>query len=209
MIESLMNAMNFAGSEWVLWLLFGLSVASVGVMIERTLFLWQRRIDIDSVTDRVSRLVAGGRADEASKTLEASPSMEARVGLRVLQNLGMPPEGIEDLYKSSIERERMRYEQRIGFLATLGSNAPFVGLFGTVLGIIAAFADLQAAAAGANRSQVIMGSISEALVATAAGLLVAIPAVAAYNVLQRRIERSVGGTEVLVRELLAQTRRAH
>jgi biopolymer transport protein ExbB/TolQ len=202
-IEKMMNAMNFAGSEWVLWLLLGLSVISIGVMVERTIFLWSRRVDLDALTDAVSRALSNGDRAAAAKVLKSSQSMETRVAQRVLDQLDAPSEALENLYRSALERERLRYENRIGFLATLGSNAPFVGLFGTVLGIIAAFADLKAATAGASRGSVIMGSISEALVATAVGLLVAIPAVAAYNSLQRRIEKSVGSTEVLVREMLA------
>ena len=85
-------------------------------------------------------------------------------------------------------RERLRLERRLPFLATLGSNGPFVGLFGTVLGIIKAFHDLAATAgtAGAGASTVMAG-ISEALVATAIGLLVAIPAVVAFNYFSRRV----------------------
>lgn len=208
MIEKMMNAMNFAGSEWVLWLLLGLSVMSIGVMVERIIFLWTRRVDLDALTDAVSRALSNGDRAAAAAALKSSQSMETRVARRILEQLDAPSEALENLYRSALERERLRYEQRIGFLATLGSNAPFVGLFGTVLGIIAAFADLKAATAGASRGSVIMGSISEALVATAVGLLVAIPAVAAYNSLQRRIEKSVGSTEVLVREMLAHSQGA-
>jgi biopolymer transport protein ExbB len=76
-------------------------------------------------------------------------------------------------------------ERGLTVLATLGSNAPFIGLFGTVLGIISAFAALGGTTQGGANS--VMSGISEALVATAIGLLVAIPAVVAYNVFSRRI----------------------
>lgn len=206
MIENLMRAMNVAGAAWVLWLLFALSAISVAVIVERLLFMAKRRVDIDSLTDTALTLVDAGRWDEAMALLKGNPSMEAQVGHRVLAEAPSIPWALEDVYKAALERERMRYEQRIGFLATLGSNAPFIGLFGTVLGIIGAFADLGAAAAGVGRAQIIMGSISEALVATAVGLLVAIPAVAAYNSLQRRIDSAVSSTEVLVRQLMARFR---
>ena len=206
MIETLMNAMSVAGAEWVLWLLFGLSAVSVVIIVERILFMARRRVDIDSLTGAALSLVDSGRWDEAMALLKDNPSMEAQVGHRVMADASAVPWALEDVYKAAVERERLRYEQRVGFLATLGSNAPFIGLFGTVLGIIGAFADLGAAAAGAGRAQIIMGSISEALVATAVGLLVAIPAVVAYNALQRKVDDSVASTEVLVRQLMARFR---
>jgi biopolymer transport protein ExbB len=94
----------------------------------------------------------------------------------------------------------MRLERRLGFLGTLGSNAPFVGLLGTVIGIVQAFEQLQVAGA-ANGSggamNGVMGAIAEALVATAIGLVVAIPAVAAFNAFQRRIKGILGNAEAL------------
>lgn len=207
MIETLMKAMNAAGSEWVLWILFALSAGSVGVMIERFLFLAKRRVDVDALTKRVGALLREGKHAEAITYLSGIAGMEAAVGRRLVENLGDTPEGMEDLYKATVERERLEYEKMIGFLATLGSNAPFIGLFGTVLGIVGAFAQLSGAGATTGRSAVIMGSISEALVATAVGLLVAIPAVGAYNLFQKRIERTVGASEVVFRELLALARR--
>ena len=92
----------------------------------------------------------------------------------------------------------------LGFLGSLGSNAPFIGLLGTVIGIMGAFADLQGGAGvGGERTQLIMGSISEALVATAVGLLVAIPAVVAYNTLRGRVEGVVANTRALSGVVLA------
>jgi biopolymer transport protein ExbB len=85
----------------------------------------------------------------------------------------------------------------------LGNNAPFIGLFGTVLGIISAFSDLEQLATGANRAQAIMGSISEALVATAVGLLVAIPSVIAYNQFKGTIRERIDRTGALSGVLLA------
>lgn len=206
MIETLMNAMNATGSEWVLWLLFVLSAVSLGIVIERVIFLRRRRVDVEALSKKVGELLDGGKTSEALVICRESPAMEARVGARVLENLHRSPEGLEDLYKATVERERLDYERFIGFLATLGSNAPFIGLFGTVLGIVGAFAQLSSSGSGAGRGSVIMGSISEALVATAVGLLVAIPAVVAYNGFQKRIDRSIGGAEVIFRELLARAR---
>jgi biopolymer transport protein ExbB len=95
----------------------------------------------------------------------------------------------------------MRLERRLSFLGTLGNNAPFVGLLGTVIGIVQAFDKLQSATASGGGSEV-MGAIAEALVATAIGLAVAIPAVAAFNAFQRQIKSTLGNCEALTHILL-------
>jgi biopolymer transport protein ExbB len=92
-------------------------------------------------------------------------------------------------------------EKNLLVLGTLGNNAPFIGLFGTVLGIIKAFNDL--AIAGTSGPTVVMRGVSEALVATAAGLFIAIPAVAAYNYFQSRIKKSLASADRFSRLLLA------
>jgi len=98
---------------------------------------------------------------------------------------------------------RLRLEQRLSFLGTLGNNAPFVGLLGTVIGIVQAFQQLESAGLGGPASSDIMGAIAEALVATAIGLAVAIPAVVAFNYFQRRIKTTLGNAEVLEHILLS------
>ena len=88
------------------------------------------------------------------------------------------PETVEQVMLSALAAERPRYERFLSLLGTLGNNAPFIGLFGTVLGIIKAFNDLGAVSLkGSAIQQTVMTGISEALVATAVGLAVAIPAV--------------------------------
>src|SRR3954464_12253293 len=108
---------------------------------------------------------------------------------------------VAEAISSIIEKRRLQYEQGLFILGTLGNNAPFVGLFGTVLGIIRAFADLSMSnKAGA---QTVMAGISEALVATAVGLFVAIPAVLAFNVFQRLLKRVIGRSNALAHAIAA------
>src|SRR4029079_12034926 len=83
--------------------------------------------------------------------------------------------------------------KNLGVLGTLGNNAPFIGLFGTVLGIIKAFADLSRNSAGG--AVAVMAGISEALVATAVGLMVAIPAVIAFNYFQAKVRKTISGVD--------------
>ncbi len=203
MLETLTQILQGRSAEWVLWLLGALSVISLTIIFERALFLFRRRVDIRVLGYRIDALLADGNRDEALRVLGATPGMEAIVGKKILDNIAWPHGALEDLYRSSLESEKLSYEAYLAFLATLGANTPFIGLFGTVLGIIGAFADLSGLQQGQSRAQAIMGSISEALVATAVGLLVAIPAVMAFNYFQRRVDRSVSSTEVLVRAILA------
>ena len=97
-------------------------------------------------------------------------------------------------------RERLALEKHLGILGTLGNNAPFIGLFGTVLGIIKAFADLARNQGGG--AAVVMAGIADALVATAVGLLVALPAVVAFNIFQGRIRRTMGRVDLLAHLVL-------
>src|SRR5438105_14391905 len=169
------------GAGWVLWLLVGLSVLSVTVMLERGLYFgrgrrWQRFREL-------LRLCQDGALDKAAQ-LAAGDAMEAevvRVAARVARS---GQEAVEKAVASTIDRRRLEYERWLFVLGTLGNNAPFIGLFGTVLGIIRAFADLASANKGGATSTAsyVMAGISEALVATAVGLFVAIPAVLAFNI---------------------------
>jgi biopolymer transport protein ExbB len=127
--------------------------------------------------------------------------MQAAVARACLAHAADGPAAVEELKAAAIEQQRARYERRLAFLGTLGNNAPFVGLFGTVLGIIRAFHDL--AGNTMQGTQAVMSGIAEALVATAIGLIVALPAVATYNAFTRHVERATSATEVLAHEILA------
>jgi biopolymer transport protein ExbB/TolQ len=189
-------------SEWVLYLLLGLSLISIAVMVERWLFYLRRNIDMDAIQHAFAKALDLGDFEQAAKTLSKYNVLETRVVLTGLQAYEKGPESVEDLIAGSLGRERAIYERRLGFLATLASNAPYIGLFGTVLGIVRSFRDL--AANMTEASSAVMAGIAEALIATAVGLVVAIPAVIAFNVFKARVQRSVTDCQSLARVLLAQ-----
>jgi biopolymer transport protein ExbB/TolQ len=189
-------------SEWVLWLLLGLSVLSIAVMLERWLFYRRRSIDVEAVQHAFSKALDEGDFEAAAKTLSAHNALETRVVLAGLKAYDKGPESVEDLIAGALGRERAEYERRLGFLATLASNAPYIGLFGTVLGIVRSFRDL--AANMTEASSAVMAGIAEALIATAVGLVVAIPAVVAFNIFKARVLRAVTDCHALARVLLAQ-----
>ncbi len=187
--------LTLSSAEWVLWLLVALSVASFGVMLERAFFFASQRLRHG---EQLASWLARGELDRAAQALEGQTGMEAVVVREMLQAAPQGPDTVAEVLLSVLARERARYERFLSFLGTLGSNAPFVGLFGTVLGIIKAFNDLGAVAIkGSAIQQTVMAGISEALVATAVGLGVAIPAVVAYNAFTRWLKTLVNRTQAL------------
>lgn len=110
-------------------------------------------------------------------------------------------EKLDRTVRSYLNERRASLEKGLPVLASLGSNAPFVGLFGTVLGIIEAFAALGGAGSQSGAASVV-GALAEALIATAVGLLVAIPALVAYNYFSSRLKSAIAESEI-IRDLIA------
>jgi biopolymer transport protein ExbB/biopolymer transport protein TolQ len=194
-----------AGSTWVLWLLLALSVLSLTAMLERWLFFRRHKDDIPALRAKLARALATRDLVTAKKVLDASPSIEARVLSAALAWEKGGPTAVQDAVESELGAARKELDRGTNLLGTLGTNAPFVGLFGTVLGVIEAFHQLSAGAAKAAMGNVMSG-IAEALVATGVGLFVALPAVVAYNVAQKRISGIESDTLALAKLLTAALR---
>ena len=195
------KALALLGGEWVLYLLLALSLWSVAVMWDRYFSFRKRMADVDHLDEKIPGLLTQGKVEEAKKLVEASQSPQAAILLAGLNNLSFTPEALEEVLESQKIREKLDMEKNLLVLGTLGNNAPFIGLFGTVLGIIKAFNDL--ALAGTSGPTIVMRGVSEALVATAVGLLIAIPCVAAYNYFQNQVKRSLAAADRFSTLLLA------
>lgn len=184
-----------SSAEWVLWLLAFLSVLSIAVMIERGIYLLTHRLpDGDEVLFKLKK----GELDAVKSAIAGKKGMEAAVLQAAFDSFDKGPAAVDELISATMARERPRYERYLSILGTLGSNTPFLGLFGTVLGIIKAFKDLgDTGAKGAEVQQAVMAGISEALVATAVGLAVAIPAVIGYNILMRAVKNTAARSTAL------------
>jgi len=184
-IEILLQGMMRMGAGWVLWLLVAASVAALAVIIERTLLLVFSRANLESLEKVLEQSRLKGDLETARRRLEESASVEARVAAAALTT------DDHEVASARVAREmvvaRAELGRRVGYLGTLGSNAPFVGLLGTVIGIVGAFHELGHDAGRVSSG--LMAQIGEALMATAMGLLVAIPAVLAFNLLQDAIQR--------------------
>ncbi len=158
MITKLFLGFTLLGAQWVLWFLIFLSIVSIALIFERwTYFRGATKALEDKLTETLKPLSVPDRSNRG-----------------------------RHLTDSLVADARLKAESRLSWLATIGANAPFVGLFGTVLGIIRAFHDLSTQ--GTQGSAVVSSGISEALVATAVGLFVAIPAVVGYNFFQRKVK---------------------
>jgi len=189
------------GADWVLWLLIGLSVVSVGVMIDR--FLWFKNRDTN--TETFTRELRGAFERDEVERLETKykdhPSIPVQVGLRGLAERGRGPEAVAEAMHGERARWRRGADRNLMVLGTLGNNVPFIGLFGTVLGVINAFQSLTVKTAEAETQT--LGAIAEALVATAVGLLVAIPAVIAFNFFTRKLKIVMGGADEVAHTVLS------
>ncbi len=189
------------GAEWVLWLLVALSVISFAVMFERLWYFTSTRVEFDPLlADLRERLgkrdIAGARS-----ALETKSAIEAQVIVAGLQAADRGAVAIGQAMVGAKARARLQLERNLAFLGTLGNNAPFVGLFGTVIGVIKAFHDLSSKKG--QGPEVVMGSLSEALIATAVGLLVAIPAVVGFNYFQRQVRTRVARTDAAAHAVLS------
>jgi biopolymer transport protein ExbB/TolQ len=175
-------ALALTGGGWVIWALILSSIGGVAVAYDRWNLLKEESKALAALRPTLLAALAGGDLAAAAKAVKANPGAAARALSE--------PEQIQ----AALSDERRHLEGRLLWLGTLGNNAPFVGLFGTVLGVIKAFHDLAESGAG---PEVVMAGLSEALVATAVGLLVAIPSVLAFNILQKKLRDLLAETEAL------------
>jgi len=204
MLTNALLDVALVGAEWVLWVLLALSLTTIGIIIERSYFYAVRAVDVDELRLELEERYEAGDFEGAAELLEDRDTMEAHVVLFGLRDRERGPEAVEDRMTGALATERTRYEKFLPFLGTIGNNAPFIGLFGTVVGIIGAFANL--AIDSQEAAAALQHSIAEALVATGVGLLVAIPAVIGFNAFKTRVDRAVSRTDLLGRTLLAYLR---
>jgi biopolymer transport protein ExbB/biopolymer transport protein TolQ len=181
----------------VVFLLLIMSVWSLAVMIDRALYFSAARKQSREFAPKVAGALKEGRLDEAIKVADRSKKSHlaevVTAGLQEFRNYGSGGTVTEDQVEASqraLERSEAivhaKLKRGLGGLATIGSTAPFIGLFGTVIGILDAFQSI-----ATNKTSgigAVAGGISEALVTSACGLFVAIPAVMAFNYFTNRVE---------------------
>ncbi|MBI5495874.1 MAG: MotA/TolQ/ExbB proton channel family protein [Deltaproteobacteria bacterium] len=199
-ITQLMVKLAMAGaSAWVMWGMVVLSVVSVTVMLERFIFFSRNAGDPAATEATIREQLTRGTPQDTIKALSGRMGLEIRTLTAGLEAADRGVAAMEEVMDGALKVERLRFERGLAFLGTVGNNAPFIGLFGTVVEIIRALHELgEKSGVGATA---VMGRLSEALAATAVGLLVALPAVAAYNYFQRKLKMFTTTAEALTHTL--------
>jgi biopolymer transport protein ExbB/TolQ len=205
LLTSLFLRVAYVGSEWVLWLLLAVNFISVATIVDRILYLRRTKVDGDALGVKLDQLLRAGDLRGAWTLVSESEAIECVVVAAGLSALARGAQACGEAMLSAKARVKPLLEARLNILGTIGSNAPYVGLLGTVLGIIKAAHDLTGGGKEANPNAVMAG-VFEALVATAFGLFVAIPAVIAFNVFQRRVRQVLAQTDSLAHQVLASIR---
>ena len=178
------------------------SILALAVSIEKGLLFSHTAKSKDKILHKIIENLRMKKIDELGGYVAEYPeSVYARFALFIKEHYSDGPDSLVHLLASKMIEERIVLERRIIVLGSLGNNAPFIGLLGTVLGIIKAFYNL--GTLGSTGAEVVMRSISTALFATASGLLIAIPVVIANNYFNKKIKVIMQNLEQLEKEALA------
>ena len=200
-IQERLTAFAMLGATWVMWLLVALSIIGVAIIFERVFYFFSSRDDVRKLQEDLRLLLAKNDISGARERLSQSKSFQARIVYSGIDVVDDGADAVEERLAGETAVARTQMERNLGFLGTVGNNAPFVGLLGTVIGVIKAFHVLDESAGKVTSG--LMTEVGEALVATAIGLLVALPAVAFYNYFQRLIRYRLTWADALGRDLLA------
>lgn len=161
------------------------SVVTLAVILERTLYYWKRRGRAEGTLTLLMEKLRGGGAKEAMWVCQTTAHPFGRTARQVLDNQGAPDEVVEEKILIALSQEKLLLEKNLGILGSMAATAPLIGLLGTVWGIMRAFHDMSLA--GSAAPTVVAGGVAEALITTAAGLVVAIPAAFLFNHFTRRM----------------------
>jgi biopolymer transport protein ExbB/TolQ len=169
----------------VMLVILGCSVITFGFALERFVYFWKRRQSPDQTIARIAEQARAGNVKDALWACNGSPHPAAAVVAQVLKSADLPADAQEEKLQIALSEQRLLLDRNLGILGTMGNTAPLIGLLGTVWGIMRAFHDM--ARTGSAGPSVVAAGVAEALFTTAAGLLVAVPAVLLYNHFVRRM----------------------
>ncbi len=198
MLTSLFLKVAFIGAEWVLWVLLALSFVSIGIIVDRLLYFWRNAEESDRLNSTLPEQLRAGDVRGAWELVANSEGVGGAIVAAGLKAMRRGPDSCNEAMQSVKARLRGELDSRLSILGTIGANAPFIGLMGTVLGVIKAAHDLSSTDPNA-----VMGGVFEALIATAVGLFVAIPAVIAFNFFNRKVRAAISQIDSLAHLVLA------
>ena len=174
----------------ILWVLVIISIGAFAVVLERIVFFARNEKNVGSnFRDEILSLVANKKIDEAIALCDTKKSCVASAIKKFLQKApkGIDVQDYEFILKEITIQETSPYESRLNLLASVISISPMLGLLGTVTGMIRAFTNISKY--GTGDAAIVADGIAEALLTTAAGLMIAIPVIVVYNYLNRRLEK--------------------
>lgn len=193
------------GAEWVMYLLLAMGFIAAVLVFERLYLYMSTQVDVTRLARNLIEALQAGRVERARELVKSGKGIEQRVVSDALSLYTEGAEAVEEIAQASMIKERQRYERSLSYLGTVGSNAPFIGLLGTVIGVIIAFAELGRNPKGGL--EVVGPGISEALVATAVGLVVAIPSLMCFNWMKGLLKKRLASSDFLARIIVTQLKR--
>jgi len=169
----------------IMLVLIGASVITLGVALERMMYFRKLNGDAEGLLTDVLRDLRAGRVDEALSRCRNSGTPLGSVAVETMECQLARPADTEETMQVALSQQKLLLERNTGVLGTMAAVAPLIGLLGTVWGIMRAFHDM--ASTGSAAPSVVAAGVAEALVTTAAGLVIAVPAVLLYNHFNRRM----------------------
>lgn len=190
------------GEQTIFWIMGFASVIALAVFFER-LIVYQRNMGKgDTIREEIVKMIRKRDLSALSTYLQGKKkSIYARFSEFSMEHYNIGLHGLSELMSGKMVEERINLERRLPILGTLGNNAPFIGLLGTVLGVIKAFNNL--GTLGNQGAEIVMRNIATALLATAVGLLIAIPVVMANNYFSKKVKVMSQNLDILSKEFLA------
>ncbi|MDD3642974.1 MAG: MotA/TolQ/ExbB proton channel family protein [Candidatus Krumholzibacteria bacterium] len=186
--------------------LIGLSVVTLAVAIERIWYFWKRAGSADGTLELATRELRRGDRGEARRVCRSCSHPMGAAACSTLDAEGLDPDKAEEQLQISLSQQRLLLENNLGILGTMAAVAPLIGLLGTVWGIMRAFHDMSTT--GSAAPSIVAAGVAEALTTTAAGLIIAVPALMLYNHLARRITVMLTVAENNARTLRLELERA-
>ncbi len=186
---------------FTMYILLFCSLLSIAILLER--IIYYRKLSKTKRAEfmtRIKRALKIGNVEKAMEICKDTDAPFSQVVFSGLELRGRPEKEISNAMEREITIETTKLERYTSIVGTIGNTAVYIGLFGTVLGIIRAFHDI--AAAGTGGMSIVIGGVAEALVCTATGLFVAIPAVIAFNYFAKRVEYFIDDMELCASELI-------
>jgi biopolymer transport protein ExbB len=186
---------------FTMYILLFCSFLSVTILLERIIYYRKlsRTKRVEFMT-RIKRALGSGNIERAMEICQETYTPFSNVIYSGLELHDRHEKEISNAMEREITVETTKLERYIGIVGTIGNTAVYIGLFGTVLGIIRAFHDI--ASAGAGGMSIVIGGVAEALVCTATGLLVAVPSVIAFNYFTKRVEHFINDMELCASEFM-------